>query len=213
MTTHIHQGQAIATQGAALEDAKAAMIIIHGRGGTNEQALSLTDFIHVEGFAYLAPQARDMTWYPNPFIVPRAHNEPHLSSALSVVDGLIKQVQAAGIPTEKIMLLGFSQGACLVSEYAARNPQRFGGVMVLSGGLIGAEAELTGYSGALQNTPVFLGCSDVDSHIPEGRVQQSADILKALGGDVEMRIYPGMGHTIIQDEINYVKHIMTDVLK
>lgn len=206
-----HQEQSVATAGAILANADAAMIIVHGRGGTNHQALSLSEHLDVEGFAFLAPQAANYSWYPQRFLVPRKSNEPYLSSALKAIDDVVKHVESQGIPPEKIMLLGFSQGACLSGEYAARNPKRYGGVMILSGGLIGADAELTGYAGSLNDTPVFLGCSDVDDHIPEARVHQSADILAKLGAKVEKCIYPGMGHTINSEELDYVKSVMEQV--
>jgi predicted esterase len=212
MDIHPHIEQAIATRGELLANAQATMIIIHGRGGTNHQALDLVKHINVDGFSYLAPQAHQFSWYPYRFLVPRAQNEPHLSAALTVIDRLVKQIQATGLSSEKIMLLGFSQGACLVSEYAIRNPRRFGGVCVLSGGLIGADDELTGYEGSLANTPVFLGCSDVDEHIPVKRVHQSSDIFKSLHADVEKRIYPNMGHTINKDEMDYIQYMMHNII-
>lgn len=208
----VHQGQPVARAGAALADAEAAMIMVHGRGGMAAQILQLVDLFAVHGFAYLAPQAAGMSWYPNRFIAPRASNEPHLSSALQAVGDAVAQAEAAGIARDKIMLLGFSQGACLAGEYAARNPGRYGGVAVLSGGLIGAVGELTGYVGTLDGTPVLLGCSDVDFHIPVERVHESADVLTALGASVDQRIYPGMGHTINQEELDLVKAMMQQLL-
>jgi len=152
--------------------------------------------------AYLAPNAAGNTWYPYRFIEPTTRNEPYLSSALHVVADAIAAANAAGVPTEKVMLLGFSQGACLALEYAARNPQRYGAVFGLSGGLIGAT--LPTYTGSLANTPVLLGCSDVDFHIPLARVQESAKAFRALGANVDERIYPNMGHTINEDEMKAV---------
>lgn len=212
MDIHPHIEQAIATRGELLSNAQAAMIIVHGRGGTNHQALELVNHIHVDGFAYLAPQAHQFSWYPHRFLVPRKQNEPHLSAALTVIDRLVKQIQSSGLPTEKIVILGFSQGACLSGEYVARNPRRFGGVMVLSGGLIGADDELKGYDGSLVNTPIFLGCSDIDEHIPVERVHQSSEIFKELHADVETRIYPNMGHTINNDEMKHIQLMMRDVI-
>lgn len=212
MTIHPHIEQPIATRGELLANAQAVMVIVHGRGGTNHQALELVDHIHVDGFAYLAPQAHQFSWYPHRFLAPRQQNEPDLSAALSVVGRVVKQAQDAGLPSDKIMLLGFSQGACLAGEYAVRNPRRLGGVLMLSGGLIGADAELTGYSGSLANTPVFLGCSDVDDHIPVGRVHQSSAIFQDLDADVETRIYPNMGHTINKDEMERIQAMMQAVV-
>jgi predicted esterase len=208
----LHEEQSVATRGELLNNATAAMIIIHGRGGTNHQALDLVDHIGVEGFAYLAPQAANMTWYPHRFIAPRQQNEPGITSGLNVIYGLVEQAISAGIPAKKIMFLGFSQGACLAGEYVARNPQRFGGAMILSGGLIGTDAELVGYSGSLDGTPIFLGCSDIDSHIPLQRVHQSTVIFKELGASVDERIYPGMGHTINAEEIDAVRSYMQQVV-
>jgi predicted esterase len=205
----IHQGQRIAHQGKPLAEAKAAMVMIHGRGGGIESILPLANHFTVDGFAYLAPAAANATWYPNRFLVPRANNEPYLTSALQAVGDVLADIKAAGIPPEKTIILGFSQGACLTLEYAARYPQQYGGIVALSGGLIGADDELNGYVGSLNNTPVFMGCSDVDSHIPEERVHQSAEIMQGLGAAVDVRIYPGMEHTINLDEIKAVNEIMT----
>lgn len=210
MTTH--ETQPVHAMGTALDDAKAVMVMIHGRGGGPQSILSLANHIDTNGFAYLAPEAANWTWYPQRFLVPRAQNEPFLSSALEKVESVVSQIEDSGIPSEKIMLLGFSQGACLALEYAARNPRQYGGVVALSGGLIGADDELEGYTGSLENTSVFLGCSDVDFHIPVNRVHDSTEILKNLGANVEERIYPGMGHTINQDEVDYVRGMMEVVI-
>lgn len=204
----IHQGQPIVTAGLPLEDAKAVMIMIHGRGGGTQSVLPLINHFDVDGFAYLVPSAADNTWYPNRFLAPRASNEPKLSSAIETITDLLDKIESAGIPSEKIIILGFSQGACLSLEIAARNPKRYGGIVALSGGLIGTDDELTGYSASLEDTPVFLGCSDVDIHIPVERVHQSRDILTELGAQVDERIYEGMGHTINSDEISAVAKMM-----
>ena len=210
--TDIHQGQPIVRQGLPLSEAKAAMVMVHGRGGGVESILPLANHFKTQGFAYLVPVAADRTWYPNRFLVPREQNEPHLSSALLKVGDVLDEIKAAGIPIEKTILLGFSQGACLALEYAARNPQKFGAVVALSGGLIGADDELNGYVGSLNGTPVFLGCSDVDFHIPEARVHESAEIMQSLGGEVDVRIYPGMEHTINLDEIKAVDALMANLV-
>lgn len=208
----IHQGQPLVTAGAALEQAKAAMILIHGRGAGAHDILELAAALNQPDFVYLAPQAAGNTWYPNRFIAPIASNEPHLSSALQVVADILAQVEKAGIAPDKTMLLGFSQGACLALEYAARNPRRYGGVVGLTGGLIGPEGMVFEYEGSLAGTPVFLGCSDVDFHIPLERVHESTAALNALGGDVTERIYPGMGHMVNQDEIDFVKAMMAGLV-
>jgi predicted esterase len=207
-TPKIHQEQPVVRKGVPLSEAKAAMIMIHGRGGDASGILPLINHFEADGFAFLAPNAANFAWYPNRFIAPRASNEPYLSSALDTVNSLLKEAEDAGIPPEKTIILGFSQGACLASEVVARNPKKYGGVIVLSGGLIGAEGELEGYEGALEGTPVFLGCSDVDLHIPVERVHQTRDILSQLGAKVDERIYENMGHTINNDEVEAVNAIM-----
>jgi phospholipase/carboxylesterase len=209
----LHNSQPVLTAGEPLESAKAVMIMIHGRGASAEDILTLTPHFNIEGFAYLALQATNSTWYPQRFLVPQNDNEPWLSSAKKRIDDALQMALDAGISTGKIIFLGFSQGACLATEYPARNPQRYGGIIALSGGLIGTDDEITGYIGSLDGTPAFLGCSDVDFHIPKERVQATADVLKNIGGDVTIKLYAGMGHTINEDEIAHVKQIMTQVLE
>lgn len=207
-----HANQPIAHQGTPLDEATAAMVLVHGRGGDATGILPLTNHFGAEGVVYLAPSAADNTWYPQRFIAPREANEPHLSSALEKVGTVVAQATDAGIPSDKIILLGFSQGACLALEYAARNPQQFGGVVAFSGGLIGADGELNGYVGSLSGTPVFLGCSDTDFHIPLERVHETAEIFQSLGAEVDERIYPGMGHTINDDEVQAVREMLAKLL-
>jgi phospholipase/carboxylesterase len=199
--------------GAPLNQACAAMIMMHGRGASADSILSLAHEFDAEGFAYLAPQAANNTWYPYRFIEPIERNEPWLSSALQVIDDLITRVSVGGIPAERIVLLGFSQGACLTLEYAARHPQRYGGIVGLSGGLIGPDDTLRNYSGSLAGTPIFIGCSDIDFHIPLDRVHEAAQVLQHLGGDVTERIYPGLDHTINQDEIDFVNGLLQEVTR
>ncbi len=203
-----HQGQPILTAGEPLDRAGAAMVLVHGRGASAESILTLADEFNQTGFAFLAPQAAEGTWYPNRFLAPTASNEPWLSSALAAVDEVVRKINTAGIPHERIIILGFSQGACLALEHAARNARRYGGVVGLSGGLIGADGEPRHDRGDFAGTPIFLGCSDVDFHIPQARVQHAADTLKALGGNVTMRLYPNMDHTVNQDEIEFVQEMM-----
>ena len=203
-----HQGQHILAAGTPLPRARAVMVMIHGRGATAESILTLADEFEQTDLAYLAPQAAEGTWYPNRFLAPTVSNEPWLSSALQAVSDVLAQIVAAGISHERIVMLGFSQGACLALEYAARNARRYGGVVGLSGGLIGAAEEARHDQGSLAGTPVFLGCSEVDFHIPGERVQHAADTLRALGGEVTMRLYPGMEHTVNPDEIDFVKKLM-----
>ena len=208
-----HRGQSIRFAGQPLDRARAAMLMVHGRGARAEDILSLADQFERPDFAYLAPQAAGNTWYPNRFIAPIAENEPWLSSALEFVGDVLKQITTAGIPHERTILLGFSQGACLTLEFAARNARRYGGVMGLSGALIGPEDTPREYQGSLDRTPVFLGCSDVDFHVPRERVDETAEILRKLGGDVTERIYPHMDHTVNQDEIDFVRGVMKKVIE
>jgi predicted esterase len=188
------------------------MLMVHGRGAGAEDILSLATELNLPGFAYLAPQAAENTWYPNRFIAPLAANEPWLSSALAFVEQVLAEIIHAGIPTGRLMLLGFSQGACLALEFAARNAKRYGGIVGLSGALIGPDDTPRDYAGSFAGTPVFLGCSDVDFHVPKERVDQTAQVLRRLGGEVTERLYPNMGHAVNQDEIDFVRGMMQTLL-
>lgn len=203
-----HRGQPILARGEPISTAKAAMLMVHGRGARAEDILSLTEEFDQTGFAYLAPQAAGNAWYPNRFLEPLESNEPWLSSALGLLDDVFNQIIQAGIPAERIMLLGFSQGACLTLEFAARHARRYGGVVGLSGALIGPDGTPRTYTGSLAGTPIFLGCSDVDFHVPKERVHEAADVLRSLGGEVTERLYPNMDHTVNRDEINFVRRMM-----
>ncbi len=207
-----HQYQPVRVAGEPLEGARAAMLMVHGRGATAEDILSLADGLNQKGFAYLAPQAAENTWYPNRFLVPLADNEPWLSSALAFVNDVFNRIVNAGIPPERIMLLGFSQGACLTLEFVARNARRYGGVAGLSGALIGPDDTPRDYEGSLEGTSVFLGCSDVDFHVPKERVTQAAEVLQKLDGDVTKRLYPNLDHSVNQDEIDFVRGMMQTLL-
>lgn len=197
--------------GTSLSKAQAAMVMVHGRGATAESILELARALPDEGFAFLAPQAESFAWYPNSFLAPIESNEPGISNGLNVIRDVAKEIEDAGIPSNKIIILGFSQGACLALEFTARNAKRWGGVAGLSGGLIGPDGTQRNYAGSLDGTPVFLGCSDVDFHIPAKRVEETARILTNLGGKVTMRLYPGMGHTVNDDEIEFVSSMMRDL--
>ncbi len=203
-----HANQPVLTYGAPLDQAQAAMLMVHGRGASAEDILYLAEELDVPGFAFLAPQAAGYTWYPQRFLAPLEANQPWLDSALKKLDSVIKQITEAGIPTEQTFLLGFSQGACLVLDYAARNGHRWGGVAGLSGGLIGPLIDLNSYTGSLAGTPVFLGCSDIDPHIPMQRVLETAQTLEQLDAAVDARLYPGMGHTVNEDELEAVRNLM-----
>jgi phospholipase/carboxylesterase len=201
-----HHGQPILRAGAPLNHADAAMVLLHGRGASAQDILSLAHALgDVKGFAFLAPQAADFTWYPYRFLEPLERNEPWLSSALHTVGRVIQQVENAHIPRERIVLLGFSQGACLALEYAARHAAKYGGLVGLSGGLIGPEGTPRDYAGSFDQTPVFLGCSDVDFHVPTERVVETANVFRAMGADVTMRLYPNMEHTVNADELAFVR--------
>lgn len=206
----LHQKGRILIKGADLKEAKSAMIMIHGRGATAEDILSLTNEFNRKDIYYAAPQAVNYTWYPNSFLAPVESNEPWLTSALKVVDDLFNNLLNKGFESSKIFLLGFSQGACLTLEYVARNPRKYGGIFGLSGGVIGPIGTVFNFKGNMEETPIFLGCSDVDFHIPVERVHETETIMKNLNAKVEKRIYPQMGHTIIEDEINYINNILNN---
>lgn len=211
MAQNYHQGALLAHTGAQVNAAAAAMIMVHGRGASAQDILSLAQELDAPRVAFLAPQAANYTWYPNRFIAPVASNEPWLSSALQVLDELVASLVATGIAHERIFLLGFSQGGCLATEYAARNPRRYAGVIGLSAGLIENGDQPRSYSGSLAGTPVLLGCSDVDSHIPVERVERTAQLFTQLGAAVDLRIYAGMGHTVNQDEIEAIQRLLDSV--
>ena len=206
-----HEGEPVLTAGAPLERARAAMIMVHGRGASAEDILSLSEEFPDQDFIFLAPQAAGHAWYPLTFLAPLAANEPGISSGMAVLQSLENQVREAGIPNEKIVLLGFSQGACLVLEYAARHARRFGGVAGLSGGLIGPDGTPRDYSGSLAGTPVFLGCSVRDPHIPESRVRLTDEVLRGLGATVTMRLYAEPGHSVNEDEVEHVRAMIRSV--
>ena len=204
---------AISASGAPLGRAKAAVIMLHGRGASAESMLSFADVFTQADVAYLAPQAPGSTWYPYSFLAPFEQNEPALSHALETVASTISRIASHGWAPQRLVLLGFSQGGCLALEYAARNAQRYGGVVGLSAGLIGPPGTPRTYPGSLSGTPVFLGCSDVDFHIPVARVHESAEVLRRMGGEVTERIYPGMGHTINDDEVKHVRGILAGLVQ
>ncbi len=200
-----HGGQPVRVMGTPLSDARVAVVMLHGRGASAESILTLAPLLAMDGVAFLAPQAAGGTWYPSGFMASIAANEPGMTSGMRAVTRVLHQLAAVRISPERTILLGFSQGGCLVAEYAARHAQRYGGVASLSGGLIGPDGTPRDYAGTLDGTPVFLGCSDVDGHIPARRVRESAEVLRRLGGEVTMRLYPAMGHLINDDEIATVR--------
>jgi phospholipase/carboxylesterase len=205
-----HQGQPVLRAGEPLETAKAAMILAHGRGASAADIMLLASEFKHPGFAYLAPQAAGSAWYPLPFTAPIESNEPYLSSALDVLASLLESVEGH-VALGRVVLLGFSQGACLTLEFAARHARRYGGVVGLSGGLIGPDGTPRDYPGDFLHTPVFLGCSDIDPHIRKDRVVDAAEVFKRMGADVDVRLYPGMGHTVNADEIEAVRKIQASL--
>lgn len=203
-----HAGQPTLTAGPQPEQADATLIFLHGRGATAENILSLHEEINLPGLAAIAPQAAHCTWYPQSFLAPIEANQPHLDSALRRLESLVTGLLARGIQSEKIGLLGFSQGACLATEFAARHPRRYGAIIGLTGGLVGPPGTPREYPGSLNDTPVFLGTSDPDPHVPFERVQETADVLRRMGAKVELRRYPGMPHTINQDELDAARALL-----
>lgn len=204
-----HNEQSLQTYGTALEDARVIIILLHGRGATSKEILFLADLIDIHDVTYLAPQAPGKSWYPNKFTATLASNEPWLSSALGRINSLLDHIISLGIPPEKVVLGGFSQGACLVGEYAVRNPQRYGGIFILSGGLIGPPGTQWKGNASLNDTPIFIGCSDRDEHIPLERVYETAEVLARMGGKVETKIFPNLAHTVHPDEINAIRKMLT----
>lgn len=207
-----HGGQPVAAAGRPLGESHAVMIMVHGRNAGPENIIDLADALDRPDFTYLAPAASGRTWYPLSFMAPIEQNEPGISSGLGVLDALVSAVLEHGVQREHVFLLGFSQGACLTGTFAARHAGRFGGVILYSGGLIGPPGTRWDYPGSFDGSPVFLGCSDIDSHVPKTRVDESAEVFERMGADVTKRIYPGMGHTVNADEIRFTRKLMDAVL-
>ncbi|RPI82192.1 MAG: phospholipase [Chloroflexi bacterium] len=207
----IHQNQQVYLQGAPLEEARAAVVMLHGRGATAQDILTLANEFPEPGVAYLAPQAYANTWYPNRFMEPTETNEPWLSSALQMIQSILNRLEAANIPPERTILLGFSQGGCLALEYAALHARHYGGVAGLSGGLIGADGEERPNSGDFDGTPIFLGCDEQDFHIPAYRVHDSAETLRKMGGDVTVKLYQGLGHAVNAEELEVVRSMIRGI--
>lgn len=207
-----HQESELFEHGASLPRAKAAMIMVHGRGATAKGMFPLADEFAQPDFHYRALQAQNHTWYPYSFLAPKEKNQPGINSGLQAIYDQIKSLINATITPEKIILLGFSQGACLATEFVARHPQKLGGIVILSGGLIGPSIDITAYHGSMEQTPVFMGCSDADPHIPIERVDETAEVLQKLDADVNKQIYKGMGHTINNDEIKTIRRMMANII-
>jgi predicted esterase len=206
--TDPHAGQPVLALGPAPRNARLALILVHGRGASAEDILGLAQELQLPDVACLAPQAWGHAWYPYSFLSPIPRNEPGISSGLGVIAQLIGGLGEDGVSPERIGLLGFSQGACLSLEFAARHPRRYAGVFGLSGGLIGPPGTPRDYPGSCDGTPIFLGCSDIDPHIPLDRVHETAAVFRRMGASVDERIYPGMGHTVSRDELEAVKTML-----
>lgn len=206
-----HKGQPVLQAGPGLEAAEGAVIMMHGRGADAADILSLAGLFGRADIACLAPNAAGRTWYPHSFMAPRQDNEPDLTSALELMADILGLLITHDIPPERTALLGFSQGACLALEFAARHPDRYGAVIALTGGLIGQTLDADDYTGSLEETPVFIGSSDVDPYIPLDRVHESTRIMERLGATVTERIYPGMGHLINEDEREAIR-LMLDAM-
>ena len=204
-----HGGQPVLHRGALLDSAKGAALLLHGRGAPAEDILGLADEFDLPDFAYFAPQAAGNTWYPNSFLAPTNQNQPWLDSALNLVGTVLERIFAAGLDRRRVALVGFSQGACLATEFVARRAHRYGALIAFTGGLIGPPGTKFSYSGDLAGTPCFLGAGDPDTHVPWKRVEESASMLTALGGAVTSRRYSGLGHTINRDEITEGRRLLS----
>jgi phospholipase/carboxylesterase len=198
----------IVHEGAAWENAGKALVMVHGRGASARDILSLAAHLQVEDYALVAPQATNNTWYPFSFLAPVEQNEPWLSSALDLLSGLVDDIMAKGIERNNIYFLGFSQGACLTLEFVTRNAAKYGGIAAFTGGLIGNKIDMSNYKGDFEQTPVFLGCSDHDPHVPVERLYATSNILKSMNAAVTEKVYVNMGHTVNQDEIEQVNRLI-----
>jgi predicted esterase len=206
-----HRDQPVLLAGAPLAEARGVMVLAHGRGGSAQDMIGFARELDRPGFACFVPEAAGRQWYPYSFLEKLERNQGYLTSALKLLKGIFGRIEAAGVPLERTVLVGFSQGACLMLELAARNARRYGGIAALSGGLMGPEGTPRDYEGSLEGTPAFLGCSDVDPHIPKRRVDETEAVLARMGAHVTKRIYPGLGHTINDDEIAAVREMLDTV--
>ena len=208
MADGLHRAEDTLVAGAPAASAKAAVILVHGRGATPESMLPLAEVFGRDDIRYLAARASRNTWYPNSFLAPIETNEPWLSSALSLLAALTEQLASEGFSSGRVGIIGFSQGACLTSEFIARNARRYGMAGILTGGLIGPPGTSWNFSGSLAGTPVFIGSSDIDAHVPLDRVHETRDALAALDAKVDARIYRGMGHTVNDDEVKAIQMLL-----
>ncbi len=208
MSTDPHRGMPILHRGVEPASSRLVVVCVHGRGASASDILSLAAELQTDDVAYVAPEAAGHTWYPYSFLAPIADNQPYLDSALGVLASIVDDLGAQQIPPERVALLGFSQGACLALEFAARHAQRYAAIVAFSGGVIGPPGTQRIHPKSMPGTPVFLGCSDVDPHIPLERVKESVELFRALGANVDARIYPGMGHTINADELRAARALV-----
>ena len=206
-----HAGQPVLTRGKPLGEGRAVVIMVHGRNASPENILDLAPAFANPDVTYVAPAAAGGTWYPLGFMSPIEKNEPGITSGIAVIHGLIDDALRLGVETERIVLLGFSQGACLASTAAQRRPAHYGGVIAYSGGLIGPSGTVWSEQGSFSETPVFFGCSDRDAHIPEERVRSSATLFERMGATVTLRIYPEMGHLVSEDEIVFTRELLRTI--
>jgi phospholipase/carboxylesterase len=209
MTNDPHAAGVVLQAGAPLETADLAMVLLHGRGGSAEDILELGSALHLPNVAYVAPQAAGHTWYPLSFLAPRSANEPYLSSALVKIESVVHNLEQSGLGRERIVVAGFSQGACLATEFVASHPARYGGLIVFTGGLIGPPGSLpSSLPGELKGTPALLSSGDPDPHVPWARVEESAAILSAMGAAVTTKRYPGRPHTVTQEELELARNLL-----
>jgi predicted esterase len=206
-----HAGQPVLAAGTPLSEAAAVVILLHGRDSKAEDLLTLVGNLAAPGFAFLAPQASGGRWYPNRYDTPLAGNEPALSSAISAVSGLLDLAAQHAIPPERVLVCGFSQGACLTTEFAARNPRRFGGLAILSGGLIGPRDTPRNYPGSLEGTPAFLGCGEPDPFFSSEWIRYSAAVLERMDARIDIRLYPNIGHRINLDMVHTIRRMMANL--
>ncbi len=207
----IHDNMPLLHTGVEVDGAKAVALLLHGRGGTAEDFLALARWIDVPGVAYLVPQAAGRTWYPYSFLAPIAQNQPDLDSALSRVESIVTALLKQSVASDRIAIVGFSQGACLASEFAAQHPRRYGAVAALTGGLIGPPDTPRDYPGSLAGTPVFLGASDPDPHVPWTRVEETSRVLSGMGAKVELKRYANHPHMIGDDQMEHVKTMIAAI--
>lgn len=202
-----HLSQSVARMGCPLESARAAAIMVHGRGRDTDDILGIAERLDLGDIAYLAPAAYENSWYPDRFMAPIENNQPRLDQALQRIDTLISELHAKGFDRRRIVLLGFSQGGCLATEYAVRNAGRYGGIIGFTGGLIGPPGTKWNFKGDFGGTPVFLGTSDIDEWVPEPRVRETARVMRRMGAEVELKIYAGMDHIVNDHEIERSRRI------